>query len=136
LAVVDAASLVQEKEPNDGFRQGQELPVGKTLSGTIQSVDDVDVYRFEAKSGQKFVAEVAAARRGSALDSLLTLYDAAGHTTASNDDTTPGGEGARSADSVLSFQCPSDGVYFLAVTDANARGGAAHPYLLTLKGAQ
>ena len=136
LAVIDAGALAAEKEPNDGFRQGQELAPGKTVSGTVQGGDDVDVYRFEARSGQKFAAEVVAARRGSALDSLLTLYDAAGHTLASNDDTTPAGDGTRSADSVLSFQCPTDGVYYLAVTDANARGGASHPYLLTVKGPQ
>jgi hypothetical protein len=132
LAVVEAAALVQEKEPNEGFRQGQELPLDKTVAGTIRSGEDVDVFRFVGRSGQTLSAEVTAARRGSQLDSLLTIYDAAGHTLATNDDAAPGPAGRVNRDSVLTFHCPSDGTYFLALTDANARGGATHPYLLML----
>jgi len=131
LLVIEAKSLVQEKEPNDGFRQAQLITVSKVVQGSMQGGDDVDVFRIEGKSGQKLVAEVVASRRGSALDSLLTLYDAAGHVLASNDDADV--EGEAQADSVLHFRFPSDGNYYVALTDANARGGPTHPYLLMLK---
>ena len=141
LEVIPTKSLVPDKEPNDGFRQAQALSAGQVVAGTVQSGEDVDVFRFEGRSGQKLVAEVTAARRGSALDSLLTLYGAAGHVLATNDDGGSrrgdvGGAGGTSADSVLRFQCTTDGTYYLALTDANARGGPAHPYLLALKAAE
>ena len=137
LAVVPADSLTAEKEPNDGFRQAQAVAVSKVVTGTVQGGDDIDVFRFDARAGQNVVAEVAAARLGSALDSLLTLYDSSGHVIASNDDAavTPGQsrDSAGATDSVLRFRCPADGTYYVALTDANARGGPAHPYLLSLK---
>jgi hypothetical protein len=87
---------------------------------------DVDVFRFSAKAGQKIVAEVTAARLGSALDSSLSLYDESGHILASNDD-----EG--STDAILRTTLPKDGRYLLVLIDANDKGGAAHPYQLLIR---
>ena len=47
---------------------------------------DVDVFRFEGRAGQRVVAEVLAARLGSPVDSFLTVYDAQGRVLAANDD--------------------------------------------------
>ena len=55
------------------------------------------------RAGQRLVCEVLAARHGSALDSLLTLYDADGRQVATNDDT------AGSTDSRLEVTLPRDG---------------------------
>ena len=129
VLVLNAATTIEEKEPNGGFREAQEIKWGQTLRGTISDSSDVDVFKFQAKSGQRIVAEVDAARHGSPLDSLLTLYDDKGHELASNDDSEVG------ADSILQFKIPSDGVYLLCLSDANGVGSEAHGYLLHLRDA-
>lgn len=130
LVVLSPSSVIEEKEPNGGFREAQEIERGKTVRGTISDATDVDVYSFHGKAGEKIVAEVDAARHGSSLDSLLTLYSSKGNTLASNDDSEVG------ADSILRVKLPSDGVYYLSVSDAQGTGSPAHQYLLHFKGGE
>jgi Bacterial pre-peptidase C-terminal domain len=129
VPVLDAASVVQEKEPNDGFREAQPMEYGKTVLGAIGQEGDVDVFRLNGKAGRSIVAEVRAAKLGSPLDSLLTLYDARGQVVALNDDA-PGPDGGK--DSRLAATFPSDGVYFLALSDANDHGSPVHSYRLVV----
>jgi hypothetical protein len=124
LIVLPAGELIEEKEPNGGFKQAQPLATGKTLHGLVKEPGDVDVFRVEGKAGARMVIEVNAARSGSALDALVMLYDAAGHILAVNDDA--GG----STDSLLRHRLPADGAYLVSVIDAQDRGGPAHAYLL------
>jgi hypothetical protein len=127
LIVLTADELVEEREPNGGFKQAQPLPPGKTLVGVVKEAADVDVFRFDGRAGQQAVIEVCAARHGAALDSLLTLYDAVGHILAVNDDA--GG----SPDSRLRFRLPADGGYLVSVIDSFDRGGPAFVYLLRVR---
>lgn len=115
--------LTAEAEPNNGFNEPQPLEPGKTIQGVIQ-LKDPDVFQLSAKAGQKLTAEVVAARQGSPLDGILTLYDSAGHLLETIDDT------AESTDPILTFTVPKDGNYFLVLQDAQDRGGPTHPYLL------
>jgi len=124
LRVLDGTGWEPEKEPNNGFREAQALPVGKGIAGAIGSDKDVDVFRFLGHARQNFVAEIFAERAGSLLDGMLTLYDENGHLLASNDDS--GG----SRDPQLRFKLPADGTYFLALQDANDRGTPWHAYEL------
>src|SRR5262249_40742924 len=128
--LVDRDPVASEKEPNNGFRQAQPVQLGQTVEGQIAAAQDVDVYRFEGKEGQRVAVEVLAARYGSALDSLLTVYDADGRALASNDalDTT-------TADSRVDLTLPKAGAYFVGVQDANDQGGPAHVYRLALQAA-
>jgi hypothetical protein len=119
--------VIAEKEPNNGFREAQPLTPGQQVQGAISQKQDVDVYRFEGRAGQHVVAEVLAARYGSALDSFLTLYDGEGRVLASNDDSDG------SPDSRLELRLPRDGTYYLSVLDANDEGGPAHVYRLSLR---
>lgn len=128
LPVADAASTLEEKEPNGGFKTAQELPRDKTLLGSIEAPNDVDVFKIGGKAGERIVAEVTAQRKGSLLDASLTLYDAAGHILATADDS------GDSRDPVLRATLPSDGIYYLSVIDANDRGSSAHAYELTIRG--
>ncbi len=127
LLVLDGSSLVKEKEPNDGFRQPQPIQLGQTVQGVIAAAYDVDVFRFDGRVGQRIIAEVTAARQGSPLDAILTLYDSAGRTVAINDDSEAG------MDSILRATLPADGAYFLSLMDAHDRGGPAHVYLLAAR---
>ena len=82
----------------------------------------MDLFRFEGKEGQRITMEVFAARYGSALDSLLTLYDGEGRILASCDDISG------SSDSRLDAILPKAGTYFVGVIDANDQNGPAYVY--------
>jgi hypothetical protein len=119
--------VVAEKEPNNGFRQAQPVPLPALVDGVISQPQDVDVYRFEGHAGQRVLCEVFAARHGSPLDSFLTVYDAAGNALAANDDHDG------STDSRVEVTLPRDGFYFVSVLDAHDLGSAAHAYRLSLR---
>jgi hypothetical protein len=127
LLVETAVPVVAEKEPNNGFRNAQKIQVPQAVDGVIAHARDVDGFRFDGKAGQKVVCEVFAARHGSALDSVLTLYDADGQELASNDDIKG------STDSRLEVKLPRAGAYYLSLMDAHDQGGAAHVYRLVVK---
>ncbi len=125
LLVAPKAEVLREKEPNNGFRQAQTIRFPAAIDGTIDPPKDVDVFRFEGRAGQRVRFEVLAARYGSALDSVLTLYDAAGHEIATADDQ------GDNRDSLLEATLPRAGVYYLSLVDAHDQGGKAFPYRLT-----
>jgi hypothetical protein len=128
MSLLVEPSLVEEKEPNNGFRNAQEIATGKMISGAIGEANDVDVFRFSGKRGEKLTVAVTAAALGSPLDGLLTVYDERGHVLAGNDDA----EG--SSDPVVHFVVSGDGVYFVSLTDANERGHGVCAYLLVMSG--
>jgi hypothetical protein len=119
-----------EKEPNGSFREAQPLTLGSTVEGRIDPPQDVDVYRIEGAAGQHLVAEVFAARHGSALDAVLYLYDTEGKLLLANDDADASG------DARLEFRLPRAGRYFLCIQDAHDQGGTTHPYRLTVANAK
>jgi hypothetical protein len=125
--LVDVLPVVREKEPNNSFAQAQPVKLGQTIEGVIDGAQDVDVFRFEGKAGQKVVLEVVAARLGSPLDSHLTLYDARGQILAANDDAQG------STDSTIEATLPRDGVYFVSLIDVHDQGGALFVYRLQLR---
>ena len=67
-----------------------------------------------------------AARYGSGLDALLTLYDANGQQVASKDQ-------GDATDLRLELKLPRDGVYYLSLIDAHDTGGPAHVYRLVVQ---
>jgi hypothetical protein len=124
---INAGPVGMDKEPNNGFAESQAIQIPHIIDGTIDRPQDVDVFRFEGTAGQKVVFEVQAARYGSALDSLLTIYDAAGKQLAASDDF------ANSLDSQLSLTLPRTGTYYLSLMDAQDQGGPAHVYRLVIR---
>jgi hypothetical protein len=117
--------LFEEKEPNDGFRTAQPIEPGWTVAGSIQKPQDVDVFAIEGRAGDALVFDLFAQRFGSALDPVLTLYDARGEEIESRDDLE------KSTDSRLEIRLPVSGTYYLAVSDALDRGGPSFIYRLT-----
>lgn len=126
LLVVPEDALVEEKEPNGGWKAAQRIQIGQTVAGGIKEPGDVDVFRFSGKRGQRIELEVMASRWGSMLDSAVTLFDNAGHMLATADD------GPEGADSVLSCTLPADGDYYASLIDAQDKGGTGYVYLLRL----
>ncbi len=125
--MVAKETLVEEKEPNNGFARAQPIAADKVLLGAIEKPKDVDVFRIALTAGQKLVAEVHAARQHSPLDSIVTLYDDHRHPLATND----GQRGTR--DARIEFSAPSQGTYFLSLIDAQDLGSELHVYRLALR---
>ncbi len=99
------------------------LPV--TANGRIFPHEDVDVWSFPVRKGQAVTCAVDAARLGSPLDARLEVLDPEGRPLAENDD-------ALSADSLVRFTAPADGVYRVRIHDIHFKGGQAYVYRLTL----
>jgi len=125
LLIAAKGTLLADKKAG-GFHDAQPLAIGQSVAGTIESAHQVHVYCIDATAGQTIVADVQAARKGSLLDSLLTLYDAQGHIVATNDDS--GG----TADSHLKATCAAAGQYYLSLIDAYDSGSPAHVFWLRL----
>lgn len=72
-----------EREPNDQPRGATPLDVPGVATGVIHSgggeVADVDLYRFSAKAGQRWILETKAARMKSPLDTKIEVLDAEGN---------------------------------------------------------
>jgi len=124
--VLKADQLVAEQEPNEAFRKCGVIKPGQTIVGSIHQQRDVDVFVVEAKEGETLVAETIAARRGSAVDALLSLYDERGQLLAQSDDQP------EHRDAILKFKLPA-GKVFLTLQDALDRASGGHPYLLQLR---
>src|SRR5262249_6209220 len=125
--LIDRTPPVAEKEPNDGFDTAQAVKVGQTIEGSISRAQDGDVYRFEAKAGDKGVIEGFAARLGSAVGALLQVDDGDKQILATCDDVQD------STDSRIEATLEKAGTYYGSVTDAHDQGGALHPYRLVIR---
>ncbi len=123
-----------EREPNDDPTAAQPVTAPSIVNGRIQTPGDRDVYRFEASAGVEVVAEVYARRLNSPVDSILILQDSSGREIARNDDHTDPAAGlvTHQADSQLRTRIPSNGVYFLVITDTQTKGGPDFAYRLRL----
>ncbi len=83
LAVGNEPEIV-EREPNNSPGEAQPITLPVTINGRISGgqkggAADEDYFRFRAKKGQQLTIEVAAARLGSPLDSVVEVLDASGH---------------------------------------------------------
>ncbi len=125
IPVLAAAGALEEKEPNNGFRESQKLEPGQSVRGNFQGDKDVDVFEFPARAAQKLTITVTG---GSTMlmDAALNCYDARGQFLAVSDDS-----GTR--DPVLTLTPAADGPVFLCVTDAHDKGGEWHSYVLTVE---
>jgi hypothetical protein len=75
---------VFEKEPNDRPSQAEPVSIPVTINGHIDNPSaakhaDDDFFRIHAGKGQRLVIEVAAARLGSPLDSVVEVLDSRGN---------------------------------------------------------
>lgn len=125
ITVAKPEDLLEDKEPNDGFKTAQLVAIGKTVVGTIHDPRNVDVFEIKGQAGQKLVISVLASQAGSPLDPVLTLYDSTGQVIAGNDDSD-------GRDPRLETVPGKSGSYFLSLQDANDAGGPHFAYLLKI----
>jgi hypothetical protein len=76
---------VSEQEPNDTIAQAQAVSLPASINGRIDGGNvrrgspDEDYFRFHANMGEKLSIDVAAARLGSSMDSVIEILDAHGN---------------------------------------------------------
>jgi hypothetical protein len=131
---VDTLPECLEQEPDNQQGQAQPVTLPIIVNGRIDQPGDVDMFSFEGHAGDQIVAEVYARRLDSPVDSTLKLTDATGRQLAFNDDHEDKGAGLTThhADSLLSITLPADGTYYLALGDAQHKGGPAYGYRLRI----
>lgn len=95
-----------------------------TLRGVADS-EDMDVYRFEGRAGQRVSVEVEAMRIGTRLDAAVSLVDERGFVLRSCDDVAFARQ-----DPAFTVELPADGAYFVRVRQAAYRGSRDSHYLL------
>ncbi len=127
IQLVEGGLFTAEGGSNNGFLDALPLGFGKKVLGTISPDKDVDVFAITGLAKRKLVAEVRAMQAGSLLDGMLTLYDAKGQVLFTQDD------GVNGRDPILRYTFPADGIYYLALQDANDRGTTWHGYELRIQ---
>ncbi len=113
---------VIEAEPNDSMEQAPLAVLPAAMNGILQTEGDRDLFAFEAKKGENFDFVVYGRRLRSEIDSVLQIWNDKGNAVANSDDS-PG-----TPDSLLRFNCPADGKYFVMIRDHLGRGGNAYHY--------
>lgn len=101
---------------NDKREAAQVVPLNSTILARMIDPTDVDVFRVEAKQGQRLTAEIEAVRLGvdSGIPDLhLSLLDADGKRLIAADDSS-----LFLQDPVVSLIAPRDGHYFVEVRHA------------------
>jgi hypothetical protein len=134
--LVARGSCENEAEPNDAVADAQTLRVGLTLNGLLDGDADTDLYRFEAKAGDRLAFLVHAARlqrpapqlERDFSDIAISLHDAAGKELAAADDSL-------TEDPELAYVCERTGSYYLRLREARYHSGKDKWwYALTMTG--
>jgi len=96
------------------------------VNGTLRGPER-DVFRVSGKAGERRIFEVESRRCGSAIDPVLRILDGSGKQLARTDDSPGAGLDAR-----LDFTFPSDGNYYVEVTDARFSSQSQNFYRLKM----
>ncbi len=110
----------QPRMPNDKLETAKSIPLNTTVLGVVNNTD-VDVYRIEAKKGDRLSAEIEAARLGverGLPDLHLSLLDERGKTLAAADDSS-----LFAQDPIVARIADRDGAYFVVVRHCVYNGG-------------
>ncbi len=116
-----------EVEPNNAVAQATPATLPNAFNGILQEPGDIDFFKFTATKGQVFEVECYGRRIRSAIDPVMTLYNAQGAGIVGNDDS-------RGPDSYFRVTIPADGEYLLSVTDHLQRGGPGFVYRVEFTG--
>jgi hypothetical protein len=138
----DHIESVAVVDPNDQIAEAVQTALGSTVSGTISSSNDVDMFKFTVRRGQRVGFDVDRAA-GSNFDSFIRLFNASGVQLASNNDGAAPGEGG-STSAYLEFTFSTAGTFYLGVSAnpnrtynprtgaGDVAGGSTGGYRLTL----
>jgi hypothetical protein len=104
------------------------LTTPAVFNGRILQDDEIDKWWFSARKGDNLLFDLRAARLGSRLDSIITIYDKDGNLLKQHDDITNG-----NTDSSLLMSFKEDGNYYVTVADTvGGRSGKNYAYRLVV----
>lgn len=118
---VGTSPEVSQTKPNTSLAAALELKVN-SLCNAVMTQRAVDHYTFEARKGQRIVAECAAKGIDSKLDPVLIVADAAGRDLQ-----------VERLSGLIDFTIPADGRYVIKVHEMTFKGGPAYFYRLVLR---
>jgi hypothetical protein len=121
---VDPLRTEPREDGRHTITKARPLSLPCALEGVLKS-EAVDYYSFTAKAGEQIPIEVVAHRLGSAMDPVVRVLEPSGRELTLGDD---GSGGTR--DTQMTFRCPADGPYILAVHDVGYGGGSNFDYRL------
>jgi hypothetical protein len=111
-----------DREPNDTPEDAVEVFTPAILVGAISKPGDVDYYKVTVSAGQQLVFENGAAMLGSALQPVVSIYDADQALVKEY-----GLEGGRSAQ-YFAHRFDKAGAYYIKIADYEEGGSARHFY--------
>ncbi len=130
--VIGHDPVIGEADKNDKPTDAQTIEVPASVCGTIEKAEDVDFFRFQAKSGDAISFHVRSMRLQNKIhdlqqhaDPILTLRTAAGATLASSDNYYYG-------DPLITHMCEQDGEYLLEVRDVRYQGNKYWDYCIEI----
>lgn len=124
FVVGDLPEVIESEIDGEPVPTSVDLPV--TINGRIFPREDIDIWTFNAKAGERISCEVNAARIGSPLDSRLEIRGPEGTTIAENVD-------ALGVDSFVQFVAPKAGQYECRIHDIEFGGLQHYVYRLTIR---
>ena len=111
-----------DREPNDTPEDAVEVFTPAILVGAISKPGDVDYYKVTVSAGEQLVFENGAAMLGSALQPVVSIYDADQALVKEY-----GLEGGRSAQ-YFAHRFDKAGAYYIKIADYEEGGSARHFY--------
>ncbi|MBM4074163.1 MAG: hypothetical protein FJ267_00790, partial [Planctomycetes bacterium] len=123
FVVGDLPETIEEEIEGDPIPVPVSPPV--TINGRIFPREDVDVWTFEATSGQTITCEVNSARLGYPLIARLEVRDPMGRRVVE-------GTNNLSGDARIQFQAKETGSYQVQIHDIQFGGSQSHVYRLTV----
>jgi hypothetical protein len=111
-----------DREPNDTPEEAVEVYTPAILVGAISKPGDVDYYKVTVKASERLVFENGAAMLGSALQPVVSIYDADQALIRQY-----GLEGGRSAQ-YFAHRFDKAGAYYIKIADYEEGGGPRHFY--------
>jgi hypothetical protein len=126
LCVTDEAAVeLPIRKPASTFAQAMPAP-GPSVAITGQlDGDSADIVKFEGRAGETWEITLLGGRGGSLIDPVLRVRDGRRVPLALS-------AGDKKRDRHIEFRVPSVGVYYVEITEAEARGGASYTYRLSL----
>lgn len=92
------------------------------LNGVIEEPGDVDYFKVQLRKGQAVRMRCFASSMGSRLDAVMNIYSVKDNKHLQGNDDQGG------LDSIIEFNPPEDGEYYVRVRDHRKRGGAEYVY--------
>ena len=119
------ASSIDEVEPNGTFDQAHNIGSWSeynTVYGSIPSIDDTDIFKFSAYSGDRLAVRLNGIEAGNNFDLYLLN---------SNFEVIGQSERANNANEIVRYDVPSTGSYYILVIPLSTDGYANDVYYLT-----